>query len=162
MWVQLVKKPSGLQSVTYVEAVEVALCHGWIDGQAKSESEKIWLQKFTPRSKKSMWSKINREKALALIDAGHMKPAGLAEIERAKQDGRWVAAYDSPRRAAVPDDFQAALDRSAPAKVFFDTLDRANRYALLFRIQTAKKAETRARRIRQFVLMLQNHEKIHP
>jgi uncharacterized protein YdeI (YjbR/CyaY-like superfamily) len=140
----------------------VALCYGWIDAQKRSESANTWLQKFTPRSKKSIWSRINREKALALIKAGQMKPAGLKAIEGAKEDGRWDAAYDSPSRATVPTDLQAALDRNARAKAFFATLDGANRYAVLFRIQTAKKAETRARRIHQFVKMLERKEKLHP
>jgi uncharacterized protein YdeI (YjbR/CyaY-like superfamily) len=162
VWVRMAKKASGLKSVSHSEALEVALCYGWIDGQAKSSDENAWVQKFTPRGKKSIWSKINRAKALALIEAGKMKPAGLAEIERAKKDGRWDAAYDSPRAASVPDDLQAALDGNARAKAFFATLNGQNRYAVLFRIQTAKKAETRARRIRQFVEMLARGEKLHP
>jgi uncharacterized protein YdeI (YjbR/CyaY-like superfamily) len=120
------------------------------------------LQKFTPRTKKSIWSKINRQKALALIGAGQMKLAGLEEIERAKKDGRWEAAYDSPRAATVPDDLQAALEGNARAKAFFITLSGQNRYAILFRIQTAKKADTRARRIQQFVEMLAKNETLHP
>jgi len=151
-----------VQSLTYSEALEVALCYGWIDAQKKSESENTWLQKFTPRTKKSIWSRINREKALALIQAGEMKPAGLKAIESAKADGRWDAAYDSPSRATVPPDLQAALDRNARAKDFFATLDGANRYAVLFRIQTAKRADTRAKRIDRFIKMLENKEKLHP
>jgi uncharacterized protein YdeI (YjbR/CyaY-like superfamily) len=162
VWLRLAKKDSGIASVNYAEALEVALCYGWIDGQKKSDSQTAWLQKFTPRSKKSIWSKINREKALALIKSGQMKPAGLAEVERAKEDGRWEQAYDSPRSATVPPDFQAALDANARAKAFFATLNGTNRYAVLFRIQTAKKAETRAKRIQQFVQMLEKHEKLHP
>ncbi len=162
VWLRLAKKASGIVSVTYAEALEVALCYGWIDGQKRSDSETAWLQKFTPRSKKSIWSKINRDKALALIKSGQMKPAGLAEVERAQEDGRWERAYDSPSRAAVPEDFQAALDANARAKAFFKTLNGANRYAVLFRIQTAKKAETRAKRIQQFIQMLEKHEKLHP
>src|SRR5258706_7902096 len=141
-WLRLAKKASGLQSVSYAEALEVALCYGWIDGQKNSYDESSWLQKFTPRGAKSVWSKINREKALALIESGQMKPAGLKAIESAKQDGRWDAAYDSQSKATVPDDFQAALDQNSKAKAFFDTLKKYNRYAILFRIQTAKKAET--------------------
>ena len=161
-WLRLAKKGSPIQSLSYAEALEVALCYGWIDAQKKGESDQAWLQRFTPRRAKSIWSKINREKAVALIEAGRMKAAGLAEVERAKQDGRWKAAYDSPRGAEVPEDFQAALDKNARAKAFFEKLDRANRYAILFRIQTVKKAETRARRIREFVEMLARGEKIHP
>jgi uncharacterized protein YdeI (YjbR/CyaY-like superfamily) len=162
LWLRLAKKASGVQSLSYSEALEVALCYGWIDAQKRSESANAWLQKFTPRSKKSIWSGINREKALALIKAGQMKPAGLKAIEGAKEDGRWDAAYDSPSRATVPTDLQAALDGNARAKAFFATLDGANRYAVLFRIQTAKKAETRARRIHQFIQMLERKEKLHP
>ena len=161
VWLRMAKKASGLKSVTHSEALEVALCYGWIDGQAKSGDENTWVQKFTPRGKKSIWSKINCAKALALIEAGKMKPAGLAEIERAKEDGRWDRAYDSPRAASVPEDLQAALDGNARATAFFATLNGQNRYAVLFRIQTAKKAETRARRIQQFVAMLARGEKLH-
>ena len=151
-----------MSSVSYDEAIEIALCFGWIDGQKQAHSDQFWLQKFTRRSDKSVWSKINRDKALALIKAKKMKPAGLKEIERAKLDGRWDAAYDSSSKATVPDDFQSALDGNAQAKAFFGTLDSRNRYAVLFRIQTARKAETRAKRISQFVLMLERHEKVHP
>jgi uncharacterized protein YdeI (YjbR/CyaY-like superfamily) len=162
VWIQLAKKGADAPSVSYEEAVEIALCFGWIDGQKQANSDQFWLQKFTRRSDKSVWSKINRDKALALIQAKKMKPAGLKEIERAKLDGRWNAAYDSSSKATVPSDFQSALDGNARAKAFFGTLDSRNRYAVLFRIQTAKKAETRAIRISQFVLMLERHEKVHP
>jgi uncharacterized protein YdeI (YjbR/CyaY-like superfamily) len=161
IWLRIAKKGSGLQSVSYPEALEAALCHGWIDGQKLAEDERTWLQRFVPRSEKSIWSKINREKALALIASGKMKPAGLAAIERAKENGRWEAAYDSPSRSAVPEDFQAALNASSQAKTFFESLDRANRYAVLFRIQTVKRAETRARKIKEFVQMLERKQKIH-
>jgi uncharacterized protein YdeI (YjbR/CyaY-like superfamily) len=161
-WLRLAKKGSDIRSVSYAEALEIGLCYGWIDAQKKPESEQAWLQRFTPRRAKSIWSKINREKAAALIKAGRMKPAGLEQVELAKNDGRWDAAYDSPRGAEVPKDLQAALNKNARARAFFATLDRANRYAVLFRIQTAKKAETRERRIRQFVEMLARHEKLHP
>lgn len=161
-WLQLAKKGADTQSVSYDEAIEVALCFGWIDGQKQAHSEQYWLQKFTPRSDKSIWSKINRDKALALIKAGKMKTAGLHEVECAKSDGRWDAAYDSASKATVPDDFQSALDSNARAEAFFGTLESRNRYAILFRIQTAKKAETRARKIAQFVQMLERHEKVHP
>ena len=147
--------------MTYAEALEIALCYGWIDGQKRGESDEAWLQRFLPRSAKSIWSKINREKATALIESGRMKAAGLRAVEAAKKDGRWEAAYDSPRGAKVPDDFQMALDASPRAREFFRTLDGANRYAVLFRIQTVKKAETRARKIREFVEMLERNETIH-
>jgi uncharacterized protein YdeI (YjbR/CyaY-like superfamily) len=161
LWLRLAKKASDIQSVSYAEALEVALCYGWIDGQKKIYDESSWLQKFTPRGDRSLWSKVNREKAEELIQSGQMKPAGLAAIERAKENGRWEAAYDSPSNATVPSDFQAELDRHPEAKEFFATLNGANRYAILWRIQTVKKAETRARRIQQFIEMLERKEKIH-
>jgi uncharacterized protein YdeI (YjbR/CyaY-like superfamily) len=162
LWLRLAKKSSDLTSITYKEALEVALCYGWIDGQKKPESDAAWLQRFLPRGSKSLWSKINREKALALIASGEMKAAGLEAIEKAKKNGQWEAAYDSPSRASVPDDFQAALDANSPAKAFFEKIDRVNRYAILWRIQTAKKPETRARKIEQLIAMLEHSEKIHP
>jgi len=162
VWLRIAKKASGIASVSYDEALEAALCYGWIGGQKKSYDESSWLQKFTPRGAKSIWSKINREKAQELIRNGKMKPAGLTAVERARQDGRWDAAYDSQSRAGVPDDFQAALDQNAQAQAFFATLDSRNRYAILFRIQTAKKAETRAKRIEQFIRMLEQHETLYP
>jgi uncharacterized protein YdeI (YjbR/CyaY-like superfamily) len=162
IWLRFAKKGSGLKSVSYKEALDVALCYGWIDGQKQSENEQTWLQRFVPRSTKSVWSKINRERALSLIASGDMKPAGLAAIESAKDNGRWDTAYDSPSKATVPPDFQAALDASPRAKKFFGTLESRNRYAVLYRIQTVKKAETRARKIRQFVEMLERGERIHP
>lgn len=162
VWLKLAKAGSGVQSVTYAEALEVALCYGWIDGQKKALDERFWLQKFTPRRAKSIWSKVNREKAEALVRNGRMKPAGLLEMERAKQDGRWEAAYDSQSNASVPADFQAALDKNPAAQAFFATLNSANRYAVLFRVQTAKKAETRTRKIRELIDMLERKEKLHP
>lgn len=162
VWLQLAKKGAGVRTVSYDEAIQEALCFGWIDGQKKAHSDLFWLQKFTPRSAKSIWSKINKAKALALIEAGKMQPAGHREIERAKLDGRWDAAYDSAGQSSVPNDFQSALDANPQAKHFFATLDSRNRYAILFRIQTAKQAETRAKKIGQFILMLERHEKIHP
>ena len=161
-WLRLAKKSSPAKSVTYAEALEEALCHGWIDGQKKPESGAAWLQKFVPRSDRSIWSKINREKAEALIAENRMKPAGMRAIERAKENGQWDSAYDSPSRATVPDDLAAALDRNPRAKAFFATLDGANRYAVLWRVQTARKPETRARRIEQSVDMLARGETIHP
>ena len=162
LWLRVAKKDSGVRSVSYKEALEVALCYGWIDGQKKPENEKTWLQRFLPRSSRSIWSKINRDKALRLMASGDMKPAGLEAIENAKKNGRWDAAYDSPSGATVPKDFQDALEGNARARSFFERLDRANRYAVLWRIQTVKKAETRARKIRDFVGMLERGEKIHP
>lgn len=162
VWLKLAKKDSGISSVTYDEALEVALCYGWIDGQKKGFDDKYWLQKFTSRGAKSIWSKINTEKVERLIGSGEMKPAGLKAIEAAKQDGRWDAAYASQKNISVSEDFQAALDKNEKAKVFFATLNSVNRYAILFRIQTAKKAETRAKRIQQFVEMLERGEKLYP
>lgn len=162
VWLRLGKKDSGVRSVSYKEALDVALCYGWIDGQKRPENEKTWLQRFAPRAENSLWSKINREKATGLIANGEMKSAGLKAIEAAKENRRWEAAYDSPSDAEVPGDLQAALDGNAQSRAFFDKLDRANRYAVLWRIQTAKKAETRARKIREFVGMLERGEKIHP
>lgn len=161
VWLKLAKKGSGIQSVSYPEALEAALCYGWIDGQKKPFDESWWLQKFTPRGPKSLWSKINREKAEALIQSGEMQPAGLKAIELAKKDGRWESAYASQSKAEVPSDFQAELDRNPKAKAFFATLESYNRYAILFRIHTAKKTETRAKRIQQFIGMLERGEKVH-
>jgi uncharacterized protein YdeI (YjbR/CyaY-like superfamily) len=161
LWLRHAKKGSTIQSVSYQEAIEVALCYGWIDGQKKPENDQTWLQKFSPRSSKSVWSKINRAKCLALIESGQMKPAGLEAIESAKNSGRWESAYDSPSGATVPSDLQLALNNSPRAKSFFETLDRANRYAILWRIQTVKTAATRARKIEQFIAMLERGEKLH-
>jgi uncharacterized protein YdeI (YjbR/CyaY-like superfamily) len=162
VWLRMAKKGSGFPTVAYVEVLEVALCHGWIDGQRKSEDAQHFLQRFTPRTKRSIWSQINRAKALKLIEEGRMQPAGLAEVERAKADGRWDAAYEAGGVAKVPPDLQAALDANKKAAKFFATLDARNRYAVLFRTQGAKKPETRARRIAQFVEMLAKGEKVHP
>jgi uncharacterized protein YdeI (YjbR/CyaY-like superfamily) len=162
IWIELAKKASGVPTVSYAEAVEEALCHGWIDGQKQSAGSGSWLQKFTPRGPRSIWSQINRGKALALIEAGRMQPAGLAEVERAQGDGRWQAAYAPPKTARPGPEFQAALDANPRAKAFFATLESRNRYAVLWRIETAKKPETRARRIADLVAMLARHEKLHP
>jgi uncharacterized protein YdeI (YjbR/CyaY-like superfamily) len=161
-WLRLAKKASGLRSLSYDQAVEAGLCFGWIDGQKKGYDERSWLQRFTPRGPQSIWSKINRAKAEALIAAGRIRPAGLAAVERARQSGRWDAAYDPASTATVPEDLQAALNASERADAFFKTLSGANRYALLFRIQTAKKPETRARRIQEFIDMLERGEKLYP
>ncbi len=162
VWLRLAKKGSGLKSVTYDEAIESALCFGWIDGQKKGYDEASWLQRMTPRGPRSIWSKINRDKAEVLIANGRMKPAGLEAIERAREGGQWDAAYDSQKSSTVPPDLQAELDMSKEARDFFATLNSVNRYAILHRIQTATKPETRAKRIQKFVEMLKRKEKIHP
>jgi uncharacterized protein YdeI (YjbR/CyaY-like superfamily) len=162
LWLKIAKKGSGIDSVDYPEALDAALCHGWIDGQKGAFDDTFWLQKFTPRGPRSKWSKINVDKALALIDANRMKPAGLAAIEQARSDGRWEQAYASQSKATVPEDLQRELDRNPEAAKFFATLDSANRYAVLYRIHEAKKPETRARRIEKFIGMLNRQEKVHP
>ncbi len=162
VWLKLTKKASGAVNLSYAEALDAALAWGWIDGQKGSLDESAWLQKFSPRRPKSIWSKVNRDKIQALIDAGKMQPSGLAVVDAAKQDGRWDAAYDPPSRASVPDDFKRAMDAVPAAAAFFATLDATNRYALLHRIQTAKKPETRARRIADYVAMLARQVKLYP
>lgn len=161
IWLKIGKKGSGIASVTYAEALELALCFGWIDSQKRGFDERFFLQRFTPRRPGGKWSRINREKAEALIASGAMRPAGLAEVEAAKADGRWEAAYASQRIAKVPDDLQRELDRNEAARDFFAELDSANRYAILYRLEDAKKPETRERRLRKFVAMLERGEKIH-
>jgi len=161
VWLKIAKKDSGIPSVTYDEALESALCYGWIDGQKKGFDDQYWLQKFTPRGPKSIWSKINTEKVERLIKSGEMMSAGLNAIEAAKKDGRWDAAYASQKNISIPEDFQAALDKNQKAKAFFETLKSGERYSFLFRIQTAKKAETRVKRIKQFIEMLEKNEKFH-
>jgi uncharacterized protein YdeI (YjbR/CyaY-like superfamily) len=161
MWLRLSKKGSGLVSLSKAEAIDVALCHGWIDGQLDKYDDASWIVRFTPRKRGSKWSEVNRARALELIEAGRMRPDGLAEIEAARADGRWAAAYAPASRAEVPEDLQAALDRSPAAGTFFGTLTGANRYAILYRIGSAKKPETRARRIAQFVSMLERGETVH-
>jgi len=162
LWLRLAKKSAKLKSVTHPEALEVALCHGWIDAQRKTFDAESFIQKFTPRRPNSIWSRINRTKALELIEAGRMRPGGHAAINKARQNGLWEAAYDSHRTAVPPEDLKAALEQSPKAKVFFETLNSQNRYAILFRIQTAKKSETRKRRIEEFVAMLESHRKLYP
>jgi uncharacterized protein YdeI (YjbR/CyaY-like superfamily) len=161
IWMQIAKKDSGLTSVNYQEALEVALCYGWIDGQKRPLDDQTWLQRFTPRGPRSVWSKINTGKADALITSGRMRPAGLAAITAAKADGRWESAYQSWSTSDIPPDLQAALDAKPNAKAFFETLRGPNRYAIIYRVQTAKKPETRARRIADFVQMLERKETIH-
>ena len=162
IWLKLAKKDAGIVSISYAEALESALCYGWIDGQKASFDGQYWLQKFTPRRPRSIWSKINCEKATALIAGGRMQPAGLRQVELAKADGRWDQAYASQNKITIPADFQSELDKNPQALAFFSTLDSANRYAILFRIQTAKRAETRSARIEKFIEMLSKGEKIHP
>jgi len=162
IWLKIAKKDSGIPSVTIVEALDTALCYGWIDGQRQPFDEKYYLQKYTPRRPKSIWSKINVEKVKRLIASGQMQPAGLKAIEAAKADGRWEKAYDGQKTMTVPEDFQAALNKSKKAKTFFETLNSVNRYAILFRIHNVKKEETRTRKIKQFIEMLEKNEKIYP
>jgi len=160
-WLKLAKKGTGVTTVIYLEAVEEALCYGWIDGQVARHDETYYVQRFTPRRRRSKWSRINREKAERLIAEGRMKPAGLTHIEAARADGRWDAAYDSPSTASVPDDLQKALDQNPKAMAFFETLTGNNRYSILHRVQDAKRPETRAKRIAQFVAMLADHKTLH-
>src|SRR6266550_1006180 len=162
IWLKIAKKETGISSVYYAEALESALCYGWIDGQKASFDEQYWLQKFTPRGPKSMWSKVNCDKATALLASDRMQPAGRRQMELAKVDGCWEAAYESQSKITIPDDFQRELDNNQKAKEFFKTLNSVNRYAILLRIQTAKKPETRSARIQKFIEMLAKNEKIHP
>jgi uncharacterized protein YdeI (YjbR/CyaY-like superfamily) len=157
-----IPKKGAKNALTYAAALDVALAWGWIDSQKRALDANAWLQRFSPRKANSPWSKINRTKAEALIAAGAMKAPGLAEVERAKRDGRWERAYDGARTASVPADLAKAFARSARARAFFETLDSANRYAILYRVQTAKKPETRAARIERFVEMCARHETLHP
>ena len=162
LWLKIAKKNSGIESVTYDQAVEVALCYGWIDGQVRRFDEYYYLQRFTPRRPRSKWSKVNREKVTQLIERGEMKAAGLREVERARADGRWDAAYDSPSTATVPEDLARELEKNDRAREFFSELDKRNRYAILYQIQDAKRPETRARRIARYVAMLAEREKPNP
>lgn len=163
LWLKLAKKAGGQRSVTYAEALDVALCYGWIDGRKQALDERYWLQKFTPRGPRSRWSQINCGKAQSLIDSGRMQPAGMVQVERARADGRWENAYASPKSATVPEDLQAALD-AAPqaARDFFAELESHNRYAILYRVQDAKRPQTRKKRIDDFVQMLLEGRTLHP
>ena len=161
VWLKFAKKGSGVETVVYAEALDVALCYGWIDSQVARLDERFYLQKFTPRRARSKWSQINREKIEALTKQGRMKPAGLEQVELAKADGRWEAAYASPANVEMPDDFQAALDASSKAAAFWETLNKSNRFAILYQLQDAKKPETRARRLEKFVGMLERGEKLY-
>lgn len=161
VWVKFAKKGSGVESVTYAEALDVALCYGWIDSQVKAHDERFYLQKFTPRRSRSKWSQINRDKVERLIAEGRMRPAGLAQVELAKADGRWDAAYASPATIEVPQDLQAALEASPRAAEFWAGLNKANRYAIVYGLEDAKKPETRERRLAKFVGMLERGEKLY-
>ena len=162
IWLKIAKKGARTPSVSYAEALDSALCYGWIDGQKAAFDDKYWLQKFTPRTAKSIWSKINCGKAEALIADGRMQPEGLRQVELAKSDGRWERAYESQSKITIPDDFQSELDKNPKAREFFNTLDSANRYAFLFRIHAAKKPEMRSAKIQKFVDMLNQQQKLHP
>jgi uncharacterized protein YdeI (YjbR/CyaY-like superfamily) len=161
VWLRICKKAAKESSVTYAEALDEALCFGWIDGQKQSHDASSWLQKFTPRRRKSGWSKINTQHAERLIQAGRMKPPGHAEINAAKEDGRWTAAYDSPSKSAIPEDFLAALRKNKTAAAFFETLNRANLFAIAYRLQTAKKPETRQKRMDLILAMLAKRTPLH-
>jgi uncharacterized protein YdeI (YjbR/CyaY-like superfamily) len=161
VWLKIAKKGAREPSVTYDEAVELALCFGWIDSQVRRFDDQHYIQRFTPRRPRGRWSKINREKAEALIAAKKMRAAGLAEVEAAKADGRWEAAYEGQRTAKVPPDLQRELDANPAAAEFFASLDSANRYAIVYRLDDAKKPETRERRLKKFLGMLERGEKIH-
>jgi uncharacterized protein YdeI (YjbR/CyaY-like superfamily) len=161
VWLRIFKKISGEASITYAEALDEALCYGWIDGQKQPHDQGSWRQRFTPRRARSGWSKRNTEHAERLIKAGKMKAAGKAEIDVAKKDGRWTAAYDSPSKATLPDDFLAALRKDKKALAFFESLNKANTYAIAYRLQTAKKPETRARRLEMILGMMKRGEKFH-
>jgi uncharacterized protein YdeI (YjbR/CyaY-like superfamily) len=162
IWLKVAKKETGIPSVNYSEALDSALCYGWIDGQKASFDDQYWLQKFTPRRQKSIWSKVNCDKATALIAEGRMQPAGMRQVELAKADGRWESAYESQSKINVPADFQSELDKNQKAKDFFSTLNSINRYAILFRIHSAKRPATRSTRINKFIEMLSNNQKIYP
>src|SRR4051794_8164116 len=161
IWLEIAKKGSRDRSVSYAEAIELALCFGWIDGQKRRGDDEHWLQRFTPRSTRSRWSKINRDKAEQLIAAGRMRPAGLTEVDRARVDGRWAAAYEGQRDATIPDDLAHELDRDPKAAAAFAKLDAQNRYSIVWRINDAKRPETRARRVAKYLDMLRRGERIH-
>jgi uncharacterized protein YdeI (YjbR/CyaY-like superfamily) len=160
LWLKIAKKESGRRSVSYAEALELALCFGWIDSQKRGFDDRYFLQRFTPRRPRGRWSKINREKAETLIAAGRLRPAGQAEVEAAKADGRWEAAYEGQRTATVPSDLKRELDANRAAAEFFASLSSANRYSIIYRLEEAKKPETRERRLRKFLAMLERGEKV--
>lgn len=162
IWLKIAKKDRRIETVSYAEALDVALCYGWIDGQKAAFDDDYWLQRFTPRQPSSKWSKVNCAKATTLIQTGEMQSAGLREVERAKADGRWDAAYEGQSTATVPEDLKLELEKNDQARDFFSTLDSRNRYAILYRIHDAKKPETRARRIAKYVAMLNDRKTLHP
>jgi uncharacterized protein YdeI (YjbR/CyaY-like superfamily) len=162
IWLKIAKKKTGIDSVDYSQALDVALCFGWIDGQKQRIDDTHWLQRFTPRGPASRWSQVNRQRVDKLIKQDRMRPAGQAEIDRAKADGRWDSAYASQKTATVPDDLRQALDNDPEAAAFFATLDSRNRFSVLYRIGDAKKPQTRAARIEKYVAMLHEHQKIYP
>lgn len=161
IWLRFFKKDSGEKSINYKEALDEALCYGWIDGQANKYDEQSWIQKFTPRRAKSIWSKRNTEHIERLTTLGKMKPPGFAEVEKAKADGRWEKAYDSLSQMKIPDDFMKLLSKNKKAKVFFETLNKTNKYAIAWRLQTAKRPETREKWMKRIMEMLTNEEKFH-
>jgi uncharacterized protein YdeI (YjbR/CyaY-like superfamily) len=161
VWMKMARKSSGIPSIMRDEALDIALCYGWIDGQAKSIDDTYYLQKYTPRRPRSLWSKVNVEKVAALTAAGRMKPSGLAEVEAAQQDGRWQAAYSSPKTMVIPDDLLEALRDKPEVLAFFNGLNKTNTYAIVWRLETAKKPETRQRRLEAMVAMLERGEKLH-
>ena len=162
VWIKMAKTASGVDSVRYPEVLESALCYGWIDGRREALDERFFLQRFTPRRARSRWSRINRETAERLISEGRMRPSGLAQVERAKADGRWEAAYESQARSRIPEDLQRELDSKPAARASFERLSGQNRYAILYRLADAKRAETRERRLAKFVEMLEAGETIYP
>ena len=162
VWLRMYKKASGEQSVTYAGALDVALCFGWIDGQSRRLDERSYVQKFTPRRRRSIWSRRNTEHIERLTKAGRMRPAGLAQVESAKADGRWEAAYPPPSEAEVPEEFLKALSKNKRARATFETLNKQNRFAIAYRVESAKRAETRERRIRSIIDMLARGEKLVP
>ena len=162
IWLKIAKKGSGVGSVSYAEAVELGLCFGWIDGQGMRLDDRHYLQRFTPRRPRSKWSRLNRDRAEALVAAGRMRPSGLAAVEAARADGRWDAAYEPPSTAEVPPDLERELARDRSAREAFEALDGANRYAIIYRLNEAKRPETRERRLQKFVEMLRRGERIHP
>jgi uncharacterized protein YdeI (YjbR/CyaY-like superfamily) len=162
VWLRIAKKGSSSQTISYADALAVALCFGWIDGQKGKLDDDFWLQRFTPRKPGSRWSRINTDRAAELIESGRMRPAGQAEVDRARADGRWAAAYASQSTITMPDDLAAELGRNDEARAFFGTLNGANRYAILYRVTTARRPETRAQRIATYVAMLARHETLYP
>jgi uncharacterized protein YdeI (YjbR/CyaY-like superfamily) len=161
IWLRICKKNSEESSVTYAQALDEALCFGWIDGQKQTHDESSWLQKFTPRRRQSGWSKINTQHARRLIQARRIKPAGQAQIDAAKKDGRWTAAYDSPSKSSIPEDFLAALRKNKKAYAFFHSLNKVNLYAIAYRLQTAKKPETRQKRMDRILTMMVEGKTFH-